>query len=134
MQSLDLITILGSALNTAVWCSYDMVSPLDAFGQMMQRNLANAGYDVPGFVDFPAIRDHEQRFLTNGWRYSIAADMLTVYNRLLMKEHRDEADKIERLDEVEEWNMLMSHYCLTTAANSDLFSVEILDFLNQCLK
>ena len=131
-QSLGLIETLGSALNRAIWCSYDMISPCDAFGQMMQRNLANAGYNVPGFVDFPTLKDHEERFLANGWRHSIAVNMLTVYNRLLSGEHRAEADKIERLDEVEEWSLLMSHYCLTTATNSELFSGEIVEFLSEC--
>ena len=44
--------------------------------------------------------------------------MLQAYDQLVSKDEKLRVAKLEIFDEVEEWNMLMSHYCLTTAVRN----------------
>ncbi len=44
--------------------------------------------------------------------------MLQAWERLISSEEKTRVSKLELFDELEEWNMLMSHYCLTTAARN----------------
>ena len=39
--------------------------------------------------------------------------MLDFYNKIISSDERKRINSIEFLDEVEEWNLLMNHYCLT---------------------
>ena len=43
--------------------------------------------------------------------------MLDVYDAELTDGQRRRAEGIERLDEVEEWRIIMKHYCFITARN-----------------
>jgi O-methyltransferase involved in polyketide biosynthesis len=44
--------------------------------------------------------------------------MLQAWEKLVTPEEKARVNKLEMLDEVEEWNMLMSHYCLTTSCRN----------------
>ncbi len=111
-----------------VWVSYDMISPTDTYGQMMLKNLHKAGFSLPGFIEFPTLRSHEEKF--HGpeghdghqlWSIAKSVDMLNFYNRVIDSKLIDEVNRLEILDEIEEWNMIMSHYCITVATNTELF-------------
>jgi hypothetical protein len=39
--------------------------------------------------------------------------MLSIYTHLIPPSEKTRINKIEMLDEVEEWEMLMSHYCVS---------------------
>lgn len=41
--------------------------------------------------------------------------MLEVYDKYVDGEERRRAERIEFLDELEEWHLIMSHYCLSYA-------------------
>jgi len=44
--------------------------------------------------------------------------MLQAWDMLVSPEEKARVSKLEIFDEIEEWNMLMSHYCLTTACRN----------------
>ncbi len=44
--------------------------------------------------------------------------MLTVYKKYCDQEERRRIEKIELLDEFEEWNMMMAHYFISLAVRS----------------
>ena len=124
---LHTLSTLFTHPNTS-WVSYDMIHPTDVFGKRMLDNLTRAGHSLPGFVDYPTLSAHETRFTEAGWVSVKASDMLTVYNNMITAAEKEHVDGIERLDEVEEWRLIMTHYSLTIATKGDeglLASVDI---------
>jgi tRNA wybutosine-synthesizing protein 4 len=119
-----LCSSLGSALQDATWVTYDMINPYDAFGKVMANNLRSAGYKVPGFTEFYDLNLQMKRFLDyESWDTATSTKMLDVYEKLLSKEDKQRIAKLEIFDEIEEWGLLMSHYCLTIASKGQKLSV-----------
>jgi hypothetical protein len=119
----NLCATLASNLPSCVWASYDMVGPTDSFGKMMAQNLGDAGFHIPGFRDFPTLAAQEARFCAAAaWRAAASCTMARAHDLVLSKEERAVADKIERLDELEEWELLMTHYCITITTNDPAYS------------
>ena len=112
---LDLLQTLSHSFNNAAVISYDMLNPNDRFGSIMQQNIAFAGYCVPGFFDFPTLESQQMKFLTTEWSNARAITMLRAYESLIPKEELKRVSRLEIFDEVEEWQMLMSHYSLCLA-------------------
>mmetsp|Transcript_11616 Transcript_11616/g.17446 ORF Transcript_11616/g.17446 Transcript_11616/m.17446 type:complete len:400 (-) Transcript_11616:71-1270(-) len=111
-----------------IWASYDMVNPYDRFGETMLMNIRRRGLPIPGFTQYPTLSSQENRFLsikdiippTNRYRWVCKSrTMLDIYNRnlegvgVISAQERLRVEKLEMLDEVEEWNLLMSHYSMT---------------------
>jgi hypothetical protein len=118
-----LCSSLGSALKDAVWVTYDMISPYDAFGKVMANNLRSAGYKVPGFTEFHDLNLQMKRFLDcESWDLATSIKMLDAYEKLINKEEKQRISKLEIFDEIEEWGLLMSHYCLTIASKGQKLS------------
>lgn len=110
----------------AVWVSYDMISPNDTYGQMMLKNLHKAGFALPGFIEFPTLKSHEDKFHGRedkplNWSMVKSVDMLSFYHRVIDPNLIEIVNRLEILDEVEEWNMIMSHYCISVATNNAAF-------------
>jgi len=135
-----------AARGPAFFAAFDMVRPDDAFGAVMRRNLAARGIVLHGMEAFPDLASQGPRFAECGgggggggvgWSGGVAAaDMLSVYSGgvsgataagrgcdaaaapVLDQAEVARVERLEMLDELEEWRMLMSHYCLVLAANS----------------
>ena len=117
LESNNLVELLGQTITRGIWCSYDMINPGDTFGLMMQQNLRGAGYHIPGFIDFPSLESHEFRFKSNGWPEAVSISMMSAYDCVISAGEIKAINKIEMLDEIEEWSMIMNHYCITVATN-----------------
>lgn len=120
-QASSLISLFSEELlspsTPALWISYDMIKPEDTYGQMMLRNLRRAGFLLPGFESCPSQEAQCQRFLSHSsWTEAHSQDMLFIYRNILDESDKDRMCRLEIMDEVEEWNMLMEHYTLTIAA------------------
>jgi tRNA wybutosine-synthesizing protein 4 len=113
-----LLSTLSSFLQAdATWITYDMVNAGDPFGRTMLKNLQAAGYSVPGFEQNPSKSHHEELFTSSGWSEEVqCVTMLEAYSGLVSDEQRQRVSQLERFDEMEEWDLLMSHYCLTSAS------------------
>lgn len=112
---LDLLQTLSQHFHNSAIISYDMLNPSDRFGRIMQQNIAFAGYCVPGFFDFPSLESQEMKFLSSNWTCARAMTMLQAYESLIPKDELKRVSRLEIFDEVEEWQMLMSHYSLSLA-------------------
>jgi tRNA wybutosine-synthesizing protein 4 len=112
-DSENLCLEFSSLLSDAAWVTYDMISPNDVFGKTMLRNLTAGRFNVPGFVDFPTLESQIGRFLRTGWSEARCINMLSVYDNYISIEERRRVARLEIFDEIEEWQMLMSHYSLT---------------------
>lgn len=120
----NLCSTLQGSFSSCAWASYDMINPTDRFGVMMAQNLRDSGFHIPGFSDYPSLDAQKARFTVDpNWVLAAACTMTQAHDKIVSAEERAAADKIERLDELEEWVMLMNHYSVTVATNdSDMFS------------
>jgi tRNA wybutosine-synthesizing protein 4 len=94
---------------------YEQVNPDDSFGRMMLVNLQARGVALPGLAAYPTLTSQEARFTGCGWSRARAWDMNTVCARHLPPCEVARANRIEWLDEVEEWQLLMAHYSIVLA-------------------
>ena len=118
----DLLQTLAHHFHDAAFISYDMLNPNDRFGYIMQQNIAYAGYNVPGFHDFPSLESQELKFVSTNWSSVKAITMLQAYDTLISKEEQKRVSRLEIFDEIEEWQMLMCHYSLTLAVRGSTLS------------
>jgi tRNA wybutosine-synthesizing protein 4 len=133
-EVLDLCARLGSLLQDAVWLTYDMITPNDLYGKNMIKNLEAAGFGIPGIRDFPTLDQQKSRFLETGWGDARSCSMQFYFDKVMPAAQKARVCVLEMLDEVEEFNLLMSHYSLTIACkgasstdSTDLLS--LLDFI-----
>lgn len=54
-----------------------------------------------------------ERYLRLGWEKAEALNVLQVYEQWLTDDEKKRVAKVELLDELEEWRLLMQHYCLS---------------------
>jgi len=97
---------------------YEQTNPHDRFGKVMVENLAQRGCPLLSIFDYSSLDAQRERYLTRGWQQCNLADMNEVYSR-----HLDQADvariqKLELLDEFEEWHLIQGHYFLLVATRS----------------
>jgi len=113
-ESDALLRALVTAFPAATVAAYEATGPDDAFGQMMVRNLTARGCPLRGIHAYPSVASHRERYEALGLR-AAAWDMNAVYARLLVTE-RQRVERLEWLDEVEEWRLVLAHYCLVVAS------------------
>ena len=92
------------SFNHSIFLSMDHINPTSPFGITMIRNLQDRGIDLPGLISFPTVQSHIDRFKV-GW--SVKVETLSEYFQTL--------DDERMLDEVEEWQLIGSHYAFLRA-------------------
>ena len=99
-------TPLGLAL-------YEPVNPFDAFGKVMISNLATRGIVLQTVNKYSSLGAQKARLKTyeldDGQR---AVDANFLHQRWIDEAEKERINELEMLDEVEELQMLMSHYCV----------------------
>jgi len=85
----------------------------------MLSNLANRNIEIPGILANPTLKSQISRYEATGWQWSGAVDMNEMWSRV-EKEVRERLVGIERLDEVEEWELLSRHYCVSWGGKGGL--------------
>ena len=110
---------------------YDPCRPGTAFGRQMAANLRARGCELAGIEGARDPEGAAARLRRAGWESpgsgegeggqatagasvssSSAADLRAVWERLLPREARALASRVELLDELEEFNLIMEHYFL----------------------
>ena len=117
--TMDLCKAFSELLLECVWVTYDMISPSDVFGRTMLKNLNAARFHIPGFTDFPTKESQVERFIESGWNDARSITMLSVYEDYISIEEKHRIARLEIFDEIEEWQMLMSHYTLSVAVKGN---------------
>jgi hypothetical protein len=95
--------------------SYDMINPHDAFGRMMIENLLTRDIHLPGLLTCPSLETQVSRF-RQVFPSVEALTMLDVYRTAVDPAERQRIERLEWLDELEEWEMISSHYCMVLGA------------------
>ncbi len=92
---------------------YDMIGPDDPFGKQLILNVESRGCPLPGIRSFPTAASHAALLRESGFAVGGIHDMLAIYNQYVDQAERKRTEKLEFLDELEEWHLIMSHYCLS---------------------
>ena len=122
----DAATILFQSFNQkcddCTIVSYEPILGHDSsFGRVMEKNLTKIGVVHPKscFVEIRTLHQHiQQLYGTAGCQLSIGCDMYTAYETILSTEQRVHAQKCEFLDELEEFILIMKHYCFIVSNNN----------------
>ncbi|KAI8816993.1 S-adenosyl-L-methionine-dependent methyltransferase [Fimicolochytrium jonesii] len=93
---------------------YEQIHPDDAFGRVMAQNLRGRGIELRGWREWPDLKAQKRRFGECGWEEAGAVDMNMFWEGLGVEE-RGRISKLEIFDEVEEWQLLSDHYCVSWA-------------------
>ncbi|KAJ1564387.1 hypothetical protein HK096_008231 [Nowakowskiella sp. JEL0078] len=100
---------------TAVFVNFDPIEPNDAFGKIMLQNLEAQNVDLRGIYEYHNLETQERRYLKSTWKRAKSISIDQLYEEYVSKDEKERIRNLEIFDEVEEWNMLARHYCLTIA-------------------
>lgn len=112
----------AARLPHGVFCTYEQIRPHDAFGKTMIRNLEHRNIPLHSLLAFPDLADQERRYKQAGFSWARARTMLDVFDRFLPSNLVRSACQIEFFDEFEEWQIVLSHYCIVVAGMKEMFS------------
>ena len=117
-----IVDFFGKACARAVLVAYEMVGPDDPFGRTMLQNLRRRGCPLLGLSAVPTVQAQQERCLSCGWSRAEAMEMLAFFDQVVGPDERARVCRIGLLDELEEWRMLLSHYCVALAVLDDAAS------------
>ena len=98
---------------------YEPILQDDAFGKMMEQNLvlkAQVATSESGLLQLTTLAQ-QLHFLVQevGFARAVGCDMNQAYQSIVTPEQRKTANQAEFLDEMEEWTLIMKHYCFIMA-------------------
>ncbi|KAA6393285.1 MAG: putative leucine carboxyl methyltransferase 1 [Streblomastix strix] len=106
---------------------YDpMSNETDNFGRVMIQNLKRRGIEMPSLMAFPSCDARKSALRDSGFINAVAYDMNKAYQNIPQAE-RKRIEKIEPLDEFEEFHLLLSHYCAWQGTSQLLEEIGLLD-------
>ncbi|KAK3688400.1 S-adenosyl-L-methionine-dependent methyltransferase [Podospora appendiculata] len=102
---------------------YEPVKPDDPFGRMMVSNLAARRIHMPTLDVYRLPADQERRLAEAGFGQVRHMTIDKIWGRWVPHEEKARLDRLEGLDEVEEWGLLAGHYIVAWAWRSDKFQL-----------
>lgn len=102
---------------------YEPVRPFDAFGRTMVSNLASRGIHMQTLKRYSSLDAQRQRLRLAGFDKQGARDVHEIWDSdaWVSESERERIEKLEWLDEVEEWKLLASHYCVAWGWKGEAF-------------
>ncbi|KAH9221192.1 S-adenosyl-L-methionine-dependent methyltransferase [Leptodontidium sp. 2 PMI_412] len=97
---------------------YEPIGVDDAFGQVMVSNLASRGISMPTLEHYKTLSDQKARLLELGFKGDgdeggqEAETIENIWQNWVPSSEKERVDRLEGLDEVEEWQMLARHYAV----------------------
>lgn len=112
----------------AVIAMYDPIPSNDRFGQVMLQNLQKRGITGQKHQDGEqllslertlTLSDHLLKLTKSGFDIAVGCNMMDAYDHgIISIDDRRRAARCEMLDELEEFAILMKHYCLCVGVHS----------------
>jgi [phosphatase 2A protein]-leucine-carboxy methyltransferase len=98
---------------------YDPIAQYDAFGEVMEKHLVAAGMAGAhtSLLQTRTLEQQLKKLTESGFEVAVGCDMWSAYETILTDEQRLQANQCELLDELEEWKLLMQHYCLVVGSS-----------------
>ncbi|PGG96200.1 hypothetical protein GX51_07941 [Blastomyces parvus] len=92
---------------------YEPIRPDDPFGRTMVANLAARGIHLQTLHRYASLSAQRERLEGHGFVSGQgAADIDFIWERWISEEEKERVARLEMLDEIEEWKLLASHYCV----------------------
>lgn len=92
---------------------YEPILPNDAFGRTMISNLATRNIYLPTLIAYPELGDQRARLKTYGFVDGYkAVDTEFVWRGWVREDEKERVAGLEMLDELEELELLLRHYCI----------------------
>ena len=107
---------VGRNMSHAAFVTYEPFRPFDPFGQVMIRNLSTRGIVLKAIHVYHDEQQQKQRYLTRGFNSSHLIDMKHAFDERVDAVEKQRLAKLEMVDEVEEWDLLGSHYFVLCAS------------------
>ncbi|KAF1942477.1 leucine carboxyl methyltransferase [Clathrospora elynae] len=105
---------------------YEPILPQDAFGRTMISNLQTRNIHLPTLTTYPELGDQRVRLQSYGFTDGAkVADTNTIWRGWISEEEKERIARLEFLDELEELEMLLRHYCVAWGwrdGEGDVFS------------
>ncbi|KAK4556158.1 carboxy methyl transferase for protein phosphatase 2A [Recurvomyces mirabilis] len=104
---------------------YEPIRPYDAFGRTMVTNLASRGIHLQTLKQYSSLEAQRQRLKLAGFDTSQGArDVYQIYRNedWVSAKERERVEALEWLDEIEEWKLLASHYCIAWGWRGEAFT------------
>ncbi|KAK1964268.1 leucine carboxyl methyltransferase [Colletotrichum sublineola] len=89
---------------------YEPVRPDDPFGKMMTSNLAARRIRMPTLESYKLPQHQTQRLHDAGFEHANTLTVERIWEKWVSTEEKERVDRLEGLDEVEEWKLLADHY------------------------
>ncbi|KAG9248508.1 S-adenosyl-L-methionine-dependent methyltransferase [Calycina marina] len=91
---------------------YEPIRVDDPFGQQMVENLASRGVVMPTVQKYRTLKDQEERLAKLAFVGVSSESTDKIWDRWIDEDEKERVNALEGLDEVEEWNLLASHYAV----------------------
>eukprot|EP00828_Plagiopyla_frontata_P048846 TRINITY_DN9522_c0_g1_i3.p2 TRINITY_DN9522_c0_g1~~TRINITY_DN9522_c0_g1_i3.p2 ORF type:complete len:181 (-),score=46.08 TRINITY_DN9522_c0_g1_i3:129-671(-) len=111
----ELFSEISKRFEFAQILDYEMFNAKDQFGKMMVKNFEIKGCPLIGIDEFESLELIKDRYKKLGFETCEIYTMLDIYNKYVNQLERQRIEKIEFLDELEEWNIMQSHYFVSLA-------------------
>ena len=110
----DFLNYAAGAFECPMMLDYDMVNPTDPFGKMMVYNFKQRGVPLVGMGFFESLDEIKGHLEQRGFQVELA-HMRNMYYKHLDQKERQRIEKLEFLDELEEFWLLLEHYFMSLA-------------------
>jgi [phosphatase 2A protein]-leucine-carboxy methyltransferase len=105
---------------------YEPILPQDAFGRTMISNLQTRNIHLHTLTSYPELGDQRARLRGYGFEAAAKAeDTSYIWRKWTSAEEKERVGSLEFLDELEELELLLRHYCVAWGwrnGESDVFS------------
>jgi len=92
---------------------YEPILPHDAFGHTMTSNLASRNIYLPTLSSYPTLAHQRERLKNEGFvDGNMAADINFIWREWIHDDEKERVADLEMLDELEELELLLKHYCI----------------------
>ncbi|GJD09412.1 tRNA wybutosine-synthesizing protein 4 [Galdieria sulphuraria] len=99
---------------------FELTFPTDPFGRQMVKNIEQRGFSLESLLSYPSLRAQKERFIQFGYPKVDIKSMYTIYEDVLAVEEKRRIERLELLDELEEWKLLLQHYFLLYCLKLDM--------------
>lgn len=127
----DLLIKLYSDFDNIITVDYDMVNFENPYGKMMEKNFHNMGIPLLGLNYFKTVETITNNYKShvNPTNFEISY-MKDLYYNFIDKEEIARIEKIEWLDEIEEFLLIQNHYFISISSkltNNNIYSINLKD-------
>lgn len=105
---------------------YEQCNPDTNFGRQMVKNLRERGCALMGLDKYATIDDQKKRYVALGWDRTAAYTLNQHYDRTVDDIEAARLAKLELLDEIEEFRLIMDHYFLLVATNGPRYDPKVI--------